>query len=1081
MTRLLSVLIFLTVFTGLVVHGGTSSVGRIENPDARIPRVALLVDEPNLEALLLVGFSGVETLGRAELPTLAAERLLTGGSLGLTNAEVALIVERSGDRGVVKVVQCESGATVVVLELPKMPVGETARWIVARTQPLLGAVADPMRPRISLPGLRFVTDSAENRVTERAINLMLTARLQARGAVVLERWRMGDLVFEKSLATQESPFWKAAEIVDGSVSADGGRLSARVRIRGAAGAETFAEAAGETAGDMVDAIVIQVMAGSWKTDVGAKNETEAAAFLTEAKWMLEHGLPREAWQATESALALGVTSRREAEMLRVKAAAMCAYPDDLKNSGYGQDGGYRVRAFKTGDLGTRVAAATEAVLLAGDYWKAYPLKKAPQRWVIEYPDSLGIRTLYTGLRVLRGAYELGWAEANTDAVRGLRAAIRRNVALMEGGHLGNQRTTFLIYLANYAGYWSESPAEAVDFYRRVLTPDFDAGLKTWPEAVRGELAVGDAPHPPFLIGTAPKEDFPFGVGSTRVMAGDEATARSVWEAFLNELAHSSHALNRADSLALRWQSTADKSARIALAVQMTDFMSENVEALAGPQGYAIFCQFTEPLRHATRSTDFAEAGGKLIDAFVALINAESTVSPKILGYTWALFERGNVIQESQGREVLAALDARRTRHALSPAELSGIDAACSSVWKRFPSLRPAESAVNTLMVQSLWIAAEHLNGKLRGHIGFSPDAAVWQDGLLWVLDPHRGRLWEIEPRSGDAVVHLPENSPEADYESQLIPWGTRFVITAQRGVWVLDEKKRIWNKLDLPSARYRIASAHGDLWAASGERVLAGNVKQTEGNALYRISPELTVDLVASSRRRPPVHPLDAVLTGAPFVLSQSKDDGVIVGAWGEKWTFLDSASAVPPKRLNQKFVGNVEMSSSPGLAIRSSQEAGDRRRLVRIEFIDDAIGGLLLAHPKRDPAGKARFAYPQELEDLSSSHYVAAWRNEGLDVLAWSTRGSPWGASEAWLLRIDADGCVARSLRFAWNADLDKRTRAASHSHEAFRYPSPDARGLIVTDHGLVITGRAMSGFWFIPNEDLDGRRKVERAGPRN
>lgn len=1050
----------------------------VGNPVAKTPRVALFVEDADLEALLTAGFAGVETLGRTELPKVAAERLLAGGSPGLTNAQVALVVERSGERGVVKIVQCESGATVVALELPKMPVEETARWIVARTQPLLGAAADPMRPRISLPGLRFVTDSAENRVTERAINLMLTARLQARGTVVLERWRMGDLVFEKSLHAHESPFWRAARIVDGSVTAAGGLLTARVRVRDAAGVESFVQAEGATAGELADDAVARVLEGrEAAAAAGAKTGTEATAFLAEARWMLEHGLPREAWQATESALALGVEPRREAEMLRVKAAAMCAYPDDLKNGGYGQDGGYRVSAFRTGDLGTRVAAATEAVLLTGDYWNAYPLKKAPQRWVIEYPDSLGIRTLYTGLRVLRGAYELGWAEVNVDAVRGLRGAIRRNVALMQDGPLGNQRTTFLIYLTNYAGYWSESPAEAVDFYRRVLAPDFDAGLKTWPEAIRGELAYSDKPHPPFLVGTAPKSEFPFGLGSLRVIARDEAAARAAWEAFLDELARSPHVLNRADSLALRWQSTADKSARIALAVQMTDFMSENIDALAGSQGYAIFCQFTEPLRHATRSMDFAEARGRLIDAFVALIRAESAVSPKILGYTWALFESGNVIQESQGREVLAALDARRARHALSPAELSGIDAACSSVWKKFPSLRPVESAANTLVVQSLWIAAEHLAKELRGHVGFSPDAAIWQDGHLWVLDTHRGRLWKIELRSGDAVVYSPENAPKADYESQLISWGTRFVITAQRGVWILDENKSRWNKLDLSSARYRIASAHGDLWAASGERVSSGTVKETEGNALYRISPELTVDLVASSRRRPAVHPLDTVLAGWPFGLFPSKDHGVIVGAWGDKWTFLDSGSAMPPKRLNLKFVGNVEMSSSPGLAIRTSQEAGDRRRLVRIEFIDDAISGLLLAHPKRDPAGTARFAYPQELEDLPSSHYAAAWRNEGLDVLAWSTRGSPWGASEAWLLRIDADGCVARPLRFVWSVDLEKRVRAASYSHEAFRYPNPSACGLIVTDKGLVVTGSAMAGFWFIPNEDLDARRKLVRA----
>jgi hypothetical protein len=1044
--------------------------------------VALLVDEPDLEALLIAGFSGVETLGRAELPKAVAERLLTGGgSGGLIGAQAALVVERSGERGTVRIVDCASGATVVALEFPKMPVEETARWIVARTPPFLGAAADAARPRISLPGLRFVTDSAENRVTERAINLMLTARFQASGAMVLERWRMGDLVFEKSLGGHDSPFWSAAQIVDGSVTSGNGRLLARVRIRDAAGAETIVQAEGETAGSLAEMVVERVLEGRGKTGVVSKKETEADVFLAEAKWMLTHGLPREAWQATESAIALGVGQRREAEMLRVKAAAMCAYPDDLKNSGYGQDGGYRVQAFRADNLAVRVAAATEAVLLAGDYWNAYPLEKAPQRWVIEYPDSLGIRTLYTGLRVLRGAHELGWAEANMDAVRGLRNAIRRNVALMQDGPLGNQRTTFLVYLTNYAGYWSESPAEAVDFYRRVLAPDFDAGLKTWPEAIRGELAYSDMPHPPFLAGTAPKADFPFGFGSLRVIARDGAAARAAWSAFLDELARSPHVLNRADSLALRWQSTADKSARIALTVQMVDFMSENVEALAGPQGYAIFCQFTEPLRHAARSTDFAVAEKKLIDTWGALIRAESAVSPKIFGYTWALFESGNVnIQEVQGRELLAALDARRARHSLSPEELSGIDSAYSSVWKKFPSLRPVESAANTLVIQSLWIAAEHTPSGLLGQIGFSAEAAVWQDGYLWILDPFRGRLWQIEPRDGSTIVHSAENRPKTDFESQLICWGRRFAITAERGVWVLDESRKVWAKIDLPAARYRIGVAHGDLWAVSGEAIRTGNVKQSEGNALYRIASGLGAELVASSRRRPPVHPLDTALAGEPFSVSASGKEGVMIGVYGENWTFLDSERETQPERLNERFIGNVQVASSPELIIRYRHQAGDRNRLVRIELLDASGGELLLTHPSLDRSGPARFAYPKELEELPAGYFSATWNREGVDILAWSSRGSPWGASEAWLVRIDEEGYAVNPLRFVWPVDGDQRARAAGHEARVFRYPHPDAKGLIATDQGLVITGRGMAGFWFVPKEELDRWRKggVNDAG---
>src|SRR5690606_21251526 len=390
--RILSILIFLMAIGGLAGRASPSLPKSHQSSDHKLPRVALLVEDADLEALLIAGFSGVETMGRAELPKAVAERLLTGGNLALIGAEVAVIVERSGDRAMVKVVQCESGATVVVLELPKMPVEETARWIVTRTQPLLGAVADPMRPRISLPGLRFVTDSAENRVTERAINLMLTARLQARGAVVLERWRMGDLVFEKSLDGHESPFWKAAQIIDGSVSTAGGKLIARVRIRNEAGTETIVQAEGGTTEGLADDVATRVIAGRWKTDVGATQATEADAFLTDAKWMLKHGLEREAWQATESALALGVANIREAEMLRVQAAAMCAYPDNLKVVMM-RDGYYNAKAFAPAELPTRLAAATEAVLLARDYWNAYKTNAPPMNRNLEEPAVLGVRSL----------------------------------------------------------------------------------------------------------------------------------------------------------------------------------------------------------------------------------------------------------------------------------------------------------------------------------------------------------------------------------------------------------------------------------------------------------------------------------------------------------------------------------------------------------------------------------------------------------------------------------------------------------------------------------------------------------------
>ncbi len=1069
MPRLSALLLFSLTIIGLIPAGRADPNLSSKTVERNIPIVALLVDNPDLEALLISELSDVTILSRADLPLLSTERLLAGERVDLVGATIAIIVDHSDNHGSVRMVDCSSAATVVALDFPTMPTAETAKWIVTRIRPLLDFNIAGDRALVSLAGLHFVTDSPENRSAERTINLILTARLQARGAIVLERWRMRDLVFEKSLRSEESPFWKTSELVDGSISTTEGRLQATVRIRDANGTQKLVQAEGDGPFALADKISALIIASPQPVGNKSGAPSEADAFLIEAHWMLDHGLPREGWQATEAALALGVGQRREAEMLRVRAAAMCAYPDDLKNSGYGQDGGYRVWAFKDFDFTTSVAAATEAVLLSGDYWIAYPPEVPSPRRELGDADSLGIRALYTGLRVLRGAHAFGWASDNTEAVRRLRDSIRRIMALMQDGPLGHQRTTFLIYLTNYAGYWSETPDEAVAFYRKVLSPDFDAGLVTWPEAIRGELAYSDLPHQPFLIGTAPKADFPFGSGSERVIARDEATARDAWAGFLDELARSPHALNRADSLALRWQSTADKNARIALVERMAVFMSENVETLSGPLGYAIFCQFREPFRHAGRSTDFMAGQQSAIDAYVALIRAESPVSPTILSSIWVLFENSNVnITDAQGRAILAALDVRQSRGALSTGYLAGIDDARSSIWERLPALRPVENMEGALVARSLWIAAEHCPKDLRGQVGFSPDAAVWREGFLWVLDPRQGRLWQIDPQSGDASVHSAENRPKPDYESQLVPWGRRFAITAERGVWVLDQAKGHWVRLDLPTARYQIGVAHGDLWAASGEREMAGRVKQTEGNTLYRISPELTCELIVSSRRRPPVHPLDTALAGEPFSVSPSGNDGVLIGSFGERWLFQDSGSGIPLKPLEERFVGNIEVTSNPELIVRHVHQAGDRNRLVGIEQLNASGAERLISHPSRDRRGPARFVYPQELDDLPATKHVAAWHNNALYVLAWSSRGSPWGASEAWLVRINAEGYTLHPLAFDWPEGADKRARRSGHDPQVLHYPSIDAKGLISTDHGLVITGRAMPGFWFIPNEEL-------------
>ena len=256
-----------------------------------------------------------------------------------------------------------------------------------------------------------------------------------------------------------------------------------------------------------------------------------------------------------------------------------------------------------------------------------------------------------------------------------------------------------------------------------------------------------------------------------------------------------------------------------------------------------------------------------------------------------------------------------------------------------------------------------------------------------------------------------------------------------------------------------------------------GKEKESAGTSLFSVNSDFSTSLVASSRRRPPEHPMDQMIAGEPFALIPAKGGGVILGAWGQKWTFLDSTTGQPPDRLNQAQ-GNVQLSSSPDLIVRCKQLSGDRDQLVRVESFSSQGEALLLADPQSDSGSPTRFTYPRELGEIAASQYAVAWDGKLLWILAWSNRGSPLGATEAWIFRISDSGYKRAPLRFVWPSDGDQRVRAGhSGDTRGYRYPVIDPKGIVPTDHGLVITGRGMSGFWYLPYADLEKLRLFPTA----
>jgi hypothetical protein len=250
-------------------------------------------------------------------------------------------------------------------------------------------------------------------------------------------------------------------------------------------------------------------------------------------------------------------------------------------------------------------------------------------------------------------------------------------------------------------------------------------------------------------------------------------------------------------------------------------------------------------------------------------------------------------------------------------------------------------------------------------------------------------------------------------------------------------------------------------------------VKKIEGCSLYRVSPDLTCELVASSRRRPAVHPLDEVLEGAPFSLSPAQSGGVMIGMRGDHSVFWDSTSATKPKCLNESYVGSMWVASTPGVIIRRKYPAGDMHRRCRFEVIDAESDELLLSHPEIYQSKQPRFPCPKELLDLPATEYTASWKNGELDILAWVGDGSPLGRYSLWLAHIDAQGSVVCRLSFVVPGNQAAGLSAIGSDPVPRPFFNGGGSGSVATDKGLVIIGSGMDGFWFIPREDLDARRK--------
>ncbi len=304
-------------------------------------RIAILGDaEANRVEIdcLTAAFSkepGVDLVERSAIDKIVAEHKLS--AMGLSAADAVKAGAMLGAKGVIIVKPFDwEGKSVLSARLVATESGAIlGAWIQdtasKEANHFANAVKFELAPRfkllsvdrktlaaLSILDIRAAVDSPESKELERKITLLLSQRLMLeKDIAVLERWRLGNVAWEKELNLDENPFWTGSSVLDGSVesSLDGkGTVNVSLRLRkpGKAAPESIA-----VSGSTLDLkALVEKMVPLLKAKLGKAASSEAVAwdmakeaefYFEEAKWLLRAGSYERAREAADAASALGKT------------------------------------------------------------------------------------------------------------------------------------------------------------------------------------------------------------------------------------------------------------------------------------------------------------------------------------------------------------------------------------------------------------------------------------------------------------------------------------------------------------------------------------------------------------------------------------------------------------------------------------------------------------------------------------------------------------------------------------------------------------------------------------------------------
>ncbi|HTE96271.1 MAG TPA: hypothetical protein VK678_22615, partial [Bradyrhizobium sp.] len=687
----------------------------------------------------------------------------------------------------------------------------------------LGTAGNTPKHIVSLLGIRAAVNSAPSIALETTLNAAVTHHLgRIPGLAVVERWKLDDVAFERSLSEKDMPpLATGTTLVNGSFELKAGVVVVKVRLRNSekdAGKTLVVEGPSEDAFALAEAIASKVAAecGSHTTPAAWDARAEAAAYAKLGEWLLGLRMGIAAAQAYESAVALGdksaetLTGRIEA-YVRVSSPALgllfdvSTYHSDDRRLAEGK------KHFQVDLVG-----ATRAAAYCGEFAGRFPDMDSHSKKGV---DLVG-ETVRKACDVLIAAHRLRVHMEQPGEVATLRQQTESLVKVIK--HREERFSRFK--LDGYAGYWAATPEDAVERWRELLKPEVPPGYLCWHRrmTLQGQR-IGMKWGQPFI----PDWTTP-----------DDSLGSAAWQRLIAELSASKSLISQADAIALSAYSAATQAEVDKLQTQYIEFMERNRAALAHPEGHALFYVY-DPLQNFPVMAEKCERYASLLtSAFTDSANIEmhalDGIRHAILHFKTSEldFNQKRKVSKEAGAKLLKAITdfSTRARTAGLPTSYrghgySGPDELAQLLAGIFRDLTDAPSTERP----ASGVPVRYLNLQLPGD---RSDSSAWVNCY---------RMGQIEDRlivqrlsedgfvsvRGDLSMELIPPLPGGDFQRpQLFPAKDGFLfLSRENGLWRYGYQEKKWSEVPgIPHQKEQIVGMVGDAFYIAGGGTI-GRVK----------------------------------------------------------------------------------------------------------------------------------------------------------------------------------------------------------------------------------------------------------------